>query len=84
MNGIEDVKLKVSVKKDKNGDVCASIGIGIHQDVPKHKREALKTIFDTFQKNIGSTQVVKNPSDTSKIDEGDFQDLDVDDITAKA
>lgn len=84
MNCIEDVRLNVDVKKDKDGNVNASIGIGIHNDVPKHKREALKTIFDTFQKSIGSTQVVKDPSDTSKIDEGDFQDLDVDDITAKA
>lgn len=85
LNPIDDAIVEVDCREDENtGEVIAGVSLKINKDIPKNKSLALRTIFDEFQQNIGSEKKSSNPSDTSVVDDGNFEDIDIDEYTAQA
>ena len=82
MNPIKDTDLDVNVTRDDKGALNAEISLKIHKSVPEHKHVAFKCIFDEFQQGLGATK--GNPQDTSTVDDVDYNDVDIDDITILA
>jgi len=79
----EDTSLKIETHYSDNGkDIGASVALGIHKDVPEHKKKAMHTIFDEFQNTIGSVKT--EAKEKKQIEDADFNDMEVDDITAEA
>ena len=82
MNPYEDTDLDVKVTRNDENVLGAQISLKIHKSVPKHKHVALNAIFDEFQQSLGSEK--HSVDDVSAIDDADYDDIDIDDITAKA
>ena len=82
MNPYEDTDLDVKVTRNDENVLGAQISLKIHKSVPKHKHVALNAIFDEFQQSLGSEK--HSVDDVSAIDDADYDDIDIDDITEKA
>ena len=79
----EDTNLKIQTHYMNDGkDVGASVALGIHKDVPKHKKKAMNIIFDEFQTKLGKVGAAIQHS--KPMEDADFKDMEVDDVTAKA
>jgi hypothetical protein len=78
-----DTNLKIQTHYMNDGkDVGAAVSLGIRKDVPEHKKQAMNIIFDEFQTKLGKVGVAIQ--DSKPIEDADYKDMEVDDITAKA
>ena len=92
----EDTRLNIDVKyiEGDTSNIGGQVSLGVHKDVPDHKRKALYTMFEEFQTKLGKSGI-KAGTDAGSIDDfarkhiddadyKDIENIDVDDITDKA